>query len=358
MLIKIDPLDTLFFRDGKPFTMGDDNWANGIFPPYPSVIFGAFRSAYFSHHIDDLKKAKGQNDPKANDDPTGKLCIKAIYFYDYEEKKIYLPLPMDCVKKKNEEMNEVSILPYVNLDTIKTSCPTQYALKGTGDVQNVDGGLITSDLFKKYLTNSKESFSFIKISDKIKIEHKIGIGIDKNSGTSEEGKLYRTGMNRLNYLNLLIEFDDLDLPASGFLKLGGEGRAVSFEIFSSEKFDLSFQVKGNYKFFKLYLLTPAIFKNGWLPEWIDERTLIGEYQGLKLKLVTASIGKTIYIGGFDMKARKPKPMYKAVPAGSVYYFEFEGEIQTAFKLLNQKAISDFYSEQGFGIAYVGGVKNA
>jgi CRISPR-associated protein Cmr3 len=353
LLIKIDPLDTLFFRDGKPFTMGDDNWANGIFPPHPSVVFGALRSAYFSHHIDDLKKATGPYDP------TGKLHIRGIYFYDHTEKKIYLPLPMDCVKNKNEEKNEVSLLPYVNLDKIKTSCPTQYALKGTGDVETVNGGFITSDLFKKYLTNSERSFSFIKISDKISIEHKIGIGIDKNSGTSEVGKLYRTGMNRLNDLSLLIEFDDLDLPASGFLKLGGEGRAVSYEIFSSEKFEMSFQIKDNQKFFKLYLLTPAIFKNGWLPERIDEKTLIVEYPGLKLKLITASIGKTIYVGGFDMKARKPKPMYKAVPAGSVYYFELmEGEIQTAFKLLNQKAISDYYSEQGFGIVYFGGVKNA
>lgn len=346
-------MDTLFFRDGKPFTMGDDNWANGVFPPYPSVIFGALRSAFFSHHIDVLKKA---NEP---DDPTVKLHIRGIYFFDHKENKIYLPLPMDCVEKKNEKKNEVSILPYVDLDKIKTSCPTQYALKGTGDVETVYGGLITSDLFKKYLTNSERSFSFIKISDKISIEPKIGISIDKNSGTSEEGKLYRTGMNRLNELSLLIEFDDLDLPASGFLKLGGEGRAVSYEIFSSENFDLSFQIKDNYEFFKLYLLTPAIFKNGWLPEWIDEKTLVGDYQGLKLKLLTASIGKTISVGGFDMKARKPKPMHKAVPSGSVYYFELmEGEIKTAFKLLNQKAISDYYPEQGFGIAYVGGVKNA
>lgn len=353
MLIKIDPLDTLFFRDGKPFTMGDDNWANGIFPPHPSVIFGALRSAYFSHHIDDLINATGP------DDLTKKLHIRSIYFFDHKEDKIYLPLPMDCVENKNEKKNEASILPHVNLNNIKTSCPTQYALKGTGEVETVNGGLITSDIFKKYLTNSERSFSFIKISDKISIEHKIGISIDKKSGTSEEGKLYRIGMNRLNDLSMLIEFDGLDLPASGFLKLGGEGRAVSYEIFSSEKFDLSFQINDNYKLFKLYLLTPAIFTNGWLPEWIDEKTLVGDYHRLKLRLLTASIGKTIYIGGFDMKARKPKPMYKAVPSGSVYYLQLmEGEIQDVFKLLNQKAISDYYSEQGFGIAYVGGVKNA
>ena len=108
--------------------------------------------------------------------------------------------------------------------------------------------------------------------------------------------------------------------------------------------------------FKLYLSTPAIFKKGWLPEWMDENDLIGEYGGLKLKLLTASIGKTISIGGFDMKVRKPKPMRKAVPAGSVYYFKIvEGDLQKVFEIFNQTAISDIDPMQGFGIAYVGGV---
>ena len=74
MQIQIDPLDTLFFRDGKPFTMGEDSWASGIVPPYPSVIYGALRSAYFSNHITELKKATKW------DDPTMNLKIKGIHF--------------------------------------------------------------------------------------------------------------------------------------------------------------------------------------------------------------------------------------------------------------------------------------
>ena len=34
MLAKITPLDTVFFRDGKPFSWGEETWAEGIFPPY------------------------------------------------------------------------------------------------------------------------------------------------------------------------------------------------------------------------------------------------------------------------------------------------------------------------------------
>ena len=47
MHISIKPFDCLFVRDGKPFSMGDEVWASGIFPPPPSVVYGALRTAWF-----------------------------------------------------------------------------------------------------------------------------------------------------------------------------------------------------------------------------------------------------------------------------------------------------------------------
>jgi len=350
MIIKIDALDTLFFRDGKPFTMGEDTWANGVFPPYPSVIYGALRSAYFSHHLNELKKANSE------DDPTRDLKIKG--FYILADNNVYLPLPNDCVKKKGSKDNLVSVLTMHELKGIRSSCPTQYALKSEEEVENVDGGLININSFKEYLKCAKDSFSSIlKVADMVLPEPKIGIGINKQTGTSEEGKLYRVDMRRLKDIGLIVdfEFEGFDLPEKGMMKLGGEGKAIYYELYEKP---LNHEIKLEGDKFKLYLSTPAIFKNGWLPKWIDEKTLIGKYKGLELKLLTASIGKPVHIGGFDMKARKPKPMCKAVPAGSVYYFEIKkGDIQKAVEIFNQFAISEFYQEQGFGIAYVGGVKN-
>jgi len=355
MIIKIDALDTLFFRDGKPFTMGEDTWANGVFPPYPSVIYGALRSAYFSHHLNELKKANNE------DDPTRNLKIKG--FYILADNDVYLPLPNDCVREKSSKDDSVSVLTMHELKNIKSSCPTQHALKSEEVVENVDGGLISKNSFKEYLKCAKGSFySILKVADRVLPEPKIGIGINGESGTSEEGKLYRVDMRRLENkrwksLSLIIDFEGLDLPEKGMMKLGGEGKAVSYKQFEPVYLSIdNFNSDGNK--FKLYLSTPAIFKEGWLPKWIDEQTLIGKYKGLELKLLTASIGKPISIGGFDMQKRKPKPMRKAVPAGSVYYFEIiNGDIQQAFEIFNQSAISEFYQEQGFGIAYVGGVKN-
>jgi len=367
MIIKIDALDTLFFRDGKPFTMGEDTWANGLFLPYPSVFYGALRSAYFAKHIEKLNKASN------NDDPTKGLKIKGIYYFIGGD--IYVPLPADCVKEKDDKDKTIKVSTLsMKKNENQNGCPTDYILSYDNDkkIANVWEGLVRGSMFKKYLMLQVSEFSIKTISDYVMSEPKIGIARSSKTHSSKEGMLYRVDMKRLENkkgekMTIVVEFEGLDdlsekvlmKPKRGLMKLGGEGKAVSYKECDKEcgnkiSFD-KFNLENNR--FKLYLSTPAIFKNGWIPKWIDEKTLIGEYKEFKLKLLTASIGKPIHIGGFDIKARKPKPMYKAVPAGSVYYFEvIEGNLQKAFEIFNQKAISDVYPDQGFGIAYVGKVK--
>lgn len=351
MIIKIDPLDTFFFRDGKPFSMGEDTWADGVFPPYPSMFYGALRSVFFSNYLDEFKKAN------EDADPTNRLKIKGIFLL--REDTVYFPLPLDCIRKKNSEKGLFSVLLMHELGDVRSSCPTQNVLKSSERVESVDGGLIDLESLKEYLKGTENSFSSIlRLADMVSNEPKIGITIDEKTGKAKEGMLYRVDMKRLENLSFIIDFDGLDLPERGMMKLGGEGKAASYRKFKSP--DLPTESPAvEAKRFKIYLSTPAIFKGGWLPEWIDENSLVGEYEGLKLRLLTASIGKPIGIGGFDMKARKPKPMYKAVPAGSVYYFDIiKGNYQKAYIAFNQQAISDSNPEQGFGIAYVGGVRDS
>ena len=349
MIIQIDPLDTLFFKDSRPFTMSEETWAKGIFPPYPSVIYGALRSAYFADHTEDLKKANEVGDPTAG------LKIRGLYFLNRQDDEIYLPLPLDCVMEKGAG-NSVSLLQMKELSGIVSSCPTRYVLKGGGDVENVEEGLINKKALNEYLKCSKESFSsVIRLSDMVLTEPKVGISIDKKKGRAAEGMLYRIGTKRLNKLCLVVDFEGLELPEHGMMKLGGEGKAVSYR-----RIGLSQPVVDNYSStnskFKVYLSTPAFFTNGWLPGWIDQKTLVGKIGNIEVELLTAAIAKPSSIGGFDMKTQKPKPMRKTVPAGSVYYFEIQdSSFQDALDAFNQRPISDFNPEQGFGVAYVGGV---
>lgn len=374
MLIKIDPLDTLFFRDAKSFTMGEDSWANTIFPPPPSVIYGALRSCFFANNIDELGKANEENDPTKN------LQIKGIYFQD-KEGNVFLPLPRDCSQKKDDPRKAV-LLKKTVLKGVISSCPTTHVLKAEGEVESLEDCLITQTSLKEYLEGNKKIFSvkksdleskvksisydIIELSEKVISEPKVGIGLNRNTGAADTdaGKLYHIDLKRMKDLSLLVEFEELNIPETGLMKLGGEGKAIRYQEIDTKITAIIPTVKLEGKIVKIYLSTPTIFKKGWLPSSFDEKTLEGELKpfnskggSVKVKLLTAAIGKCSSLGGFNIKERKPKPMYKVVPAGSVYYFEIldSKNAQQVFDLVNKKAISEIYGKQGFGIAYVGGM---
>lgn len=344
MIIKLDPIDTLFFRDGKPFTMGAETWADGLFPPFPSVIYGTLRSAYFAQNINELAKAN------RDDDPTKDLKIKGIYYSVGDN--IYLPMPKDCVKVKDDKKNEaIKLMPFNNQWI--SNCPTGYLLKTKDaiEVEGIEGGLFNTNTFKDYQSLMTETFPFVPISDHIIIEPKIGIGRDNSTRTSEESRLYRIGMRRLKDIFIIVDFEGFELPERGIMKVGGEGKAVTYEICSGIRINDP-EIKN--RKFKLYLSTPAIFENGWLPKGMDENTLEGELKGIKVRLLTAVIGKPLYVGGFDMKNKQPKPMRKAVPAGSVYYFEILESDVSIVQPFHGQPISDrgYDKKQGFGTAYL------
>ncbi|MDK2836502.1 MAG: CRISPR-associated protein Cmr3 [Thermosediminibacterales bacterium] len=363
MFIKIEALDTLFFRDGRPFTMGSETWANGIFPPPPSVIYGALRSAYFAENIDELHKAKTEEDPTRN------LKINGIFLNIGES--IYYPLPLDCVKHKKSEEDKCAFMLSLDDNNVISSCLTQMLLKSPDnrEVETVEGGILDSISFEDYLSLRGKNFFYKKISEYVLLEAKIGIGKNKQTLTTdvENGRLHRVGMNRLasrmgtgretETLSLVVDFTGLRLPERGFLRLGGEGKAAFYNRIEDLDIVKSAGLKG--KRFKLVLTTPAIFERGWMPRWINRERLKGEYEGIKLKLLTAAVGKYLSIGGFDIKDKKPKPMRRAVPTGSVYYFELfnERDMAKVADVFNYKSISDYNREEGYGVAFVGGVED-
>jgi CRISPR-associated protein Cmr3 len=360
MILKIEPIDSLFFRDAKPFTMGEDTWANSVFPPSPSVIYGAFRSLYFSENIDEFHNLKDKKNLNKDLDPTKKLKINSINLKIGDE--IYFPIPFDCVKYKDNENELVYTLEFddnLSKEGIKNSTLDRILISKAGKrVKDIHSGFVRKSAFEEYLKTNKP-FTIQELSKIIIIEPKIGIAKSTETHSSEEGKLYRVEMIRLKKdIKFIVNFEDLNLPDKGLLKLGGEGKTVSY-VKVQDNIDVKFpDFSENEKYFKLILSTPGIFDNGWLPSWIDEDKLDGEIEGLNIRLIAVTIGKPIYIGGFDMAIGRPKPMYKAVPAGSVYYFKLlNGTMNDVKEIFHQKAISDKYKKQGFAISYVGKVLN-
>jgi len=356
MIIRINPLDTFFFRDGKPFDMGDESWADGVFPPSPSVIYGALRTLFFAHNGKlDLSKEK-------LDELTEDFRIRGIFLQI--ENIFYFPIPNDVVK--NKETGQLSFLQLKDIPAY-SSCKTNKMLY-TSDISEEVKGLTSRINFKNIL--SKQNLNQVEAKEKgyLYKEAKVGIARNKTSKTSEEGRLYRVEMQRLQEnTKIVVAFENLELPKKYISKIGGEGKTFSYELENIEIPENGFiecpsesEIENNT--FRVCLTTPALFKNGWLPSWIDENTLIGTFpkstlkkSTLKVKLLTTALGKPISLGGFDVKNGQPKEMNKYVPAGSVYYFEIlEGTYQEAIQAFHFKSISEYETaKEGFGITYIG-----
>lgn len=359
---EIEALDTLFFRDARPFAKGEENWAQTIFPPGASVFYGALRTQFFARDTRQLDLASTDSDPTKN--------LKITGLYINAGNLPYFPMPADCVQKKDHQDpdGEKQGLPMELYQEpgIRSSCSLKFLLMYNGQetVEEIAGGYLDKEELFSYLRKEKESFNFIQLNEHIFSEPKIGIGISRTTGTSsKDGMLYRIGMLRPQDLTFMVRTQGLELPDKGIIRLGGEGKAAYFKKTKCPAFVLGNTVSRDKNtqntMFKLYFATPAVFEKGWLPSWIkdqDQKQYTGTYHGLKVSLAAAAVSRYQTLGGFDMKNQKPKAMYRVIPPGSVYYFQLEeGTFQDAVEKFHDQRISDFYQEQGFGWAFVGKV---
>lgn len=371
MIAEIRPLDTLFFKDGKPFSRGDETWADGVFPPYPSVVYGALRTWFISQQPEGLSKDILKKSEKIK---INQIC------YEFGQQEILMPMPLDLAEpkdkltskrdeeKEKKEYEVVGLIPEMIENTV-SNYPCKMALMPPKEllVEEVEQGFLAKSALITYLNAPDADFSVRKLADIVQTEPKVGIGRNYFTNAIKESMLYRVGMRRAPSFRLLVDFDHPDgatgaPEASYFIKLGAENKVAEMHIASYERMKItSDNIELKSRRFKLYLATPAIFiKNGWYPDLTAHN--------INATLVAAAVGKPLHIGGFDMKNNSPKTMFKAVPAGSVFFYEAaESEnMETLKERLFGKSISEeipqeipqkFPEEkmknQGFGIAYVG-----
>ena len=367
-IIELEALDTLFFRDGKPFSMGDESWADGVFPPFPSVIYGALRTAYFA---EDIKRFRDIG----HETKSAELSIHN-FFYKIDS-CIYYPMPLDLVEitEKGEEDKWLGKMRLEPQSGVLWNNPFLQVLNFESQNENqtietLENCLINSMDLQAYLSGKNDDelryADYERVENMVLSEPKVGIGLNKCSGSSDESRLYRVGMRRLDSksgrlsIGVSCKFDDLETIPE-MIRLGGEGKSArSFSIEDAKVIkDIKIpQPTLSGTSFKLYLSTPAIFQHDWKPVWMKEDGYF-DYSGVRMKLLAAAVGKPCYIGGFDMKNKCPKKMQKAAPAGSVYYLELEdvGDGEKIPGLFHNKSISEIneFVKQGFGITFVGEV---
>ena len=336
MIIKIDLIDTVFFRDGRPFGSSDDNWANSFNFPSLNTIYGALRSAYFSQNNLDTKIANTSKDPTLN------LKINGVYLVNLNNRVLF-PIPQDVYTNKSTDNKNSRLYLFELLKNSNTSNKLDYIFKPQDEHKNIEkkDGFISKIDFEDYINLANNSFNFLDFEDFVKSEPKIGIGLNNKTNNVEEGKLYRVDLKRYKNLSILVDFEGIELKNEGLLRIGGEGKGAFYQELNTFKLIDDYEIKE--KYFKIYFLTPAVFKNGWYPDFLDDK-LEGYMNGFKVKLVASSIGKAKYIGGWDIKENRPKSMFKAIPEGSIFFFEIlDGEFEKKEALVDKS-----YDKIGYG----------
>lgn len=340
-IIQLEALDTLFFKDGKPFSMGEDTQAEGQFPPSPGVIYGALRSAYIAQNLENGSHTLDQLIELSDN-----LVITNIA-YKYDTNICY-PLPLDYAERKSKE-NEAVCLKLT--ENTFSGLDQTYLCIANEHVEQVNDGLIESSQFGSYLDGGMNAFEIKKWSKLITNESKYGNSRNNEtrSTSEDDGNVYRVAMRRLESssykkLRIVIEYDFTESIKLGLVKLGAEGKVVIINQVDQER------IEGrNFsdKYFKVVLLSPALFSGEGEPSLNLFKEL-----GYEITLLTKVVGRPIKIGGWDMVTKQPKSMLNAVPSGSVYYYEITNS--KSVKELNDDlakvhSISDYRQKEGFGL---------
>lgn len=375
MRLHFDPLDVLFFRDSRPFSAGEAASASSQ-APLPSVFYGALRThllaaagADFGEYADSAARA-AWTDPalraalQAVGEPggAGSLRTKGPFYAAVRETKLadgraisagtlLLPTPFDMVERGGK-------LSCLKPDAPKDDAwgppiPAMAPLKAEGAKKT--RGLLAEGDFAELMGGKAISKERLLTPESILgDEPRVGIGVRAEANTVEPGLFYSAQFIRMREgFGYACEVEGVDKVPEGSLFLGGERRTARLSRMKDVRFHAAPKVAG--RRFKIALLTPAVFSKGWRPGWIGDDGE-GTFAGLRLRVVAAAVEKPMVFSGWDMAARRPKPIRRAAPAGSVYVFELlEGDPGKVAEAFHFRAISDALPEAGFGVAAVGAV---
>jgi len=357
----IRPADVLLFRDGRPFEEGGR--AEGLFPPAPVAFYGALRTAALARHgvrfrggrldvPDALKQELGTADT------LGDMAITSFALAHGSHGRSVTPLfpmPADVLKRKGSdpaswhrmvptdfERNAPNgtaqrVKPRTNLPD--PSLHLLWKWRDERDWYEDDPGFIDLVAFADYLATGNPPAPFAhpaagcrtgeeaeQLRKPFVTEPRTSVQIDDATQRAEDGMLYTVAFTRTNqdvgFAVRLVNAALLD-ASEGWLRLGGEARAARYESCTMPIFprrqDIQQRIKATGRC-TLVLVTPAPFENGWLPDGIDPKgaSRLGD---CSVRLVGAALGRFDTLGGWDIVRNRPRLARRAVPAGSVYFFD-------------------------------------
>lgn len=382
MDIFIRPDDVLLFRDGRAFSAGEAGLASGIFPPAPVPFYGAIRSAMLSQKNAVFSRpASGDGwtfdasqallDEVGSTTSLGAMAIRRFSMARERAGQIeqLFAVPLDLLIQVNHaggngshnvRLLQPQRMPFADMSNLPCQ---QYLWSQAHEMDRYEsaGELLTESQFQTYLEGrppvladpcqERESF--------FTAEPRTSVKINAETGTASEGNLFTVEFTRVaKDIGFALSLEDASMLAQqGALRLGGEGRSAQYtqcSLKALNKEKICAQVKAQEGRFKLVFLTPAVLDAGWVKStWQGSNATLA---GCKVELLAASVGRYQHIGGWDLAAGRPRLTRRAVPAGSVYFFQSAiDNIDQIFEHLFEQSVSDEPDDVklGLGIATIG-----
>ena len=328
--LKLEPLDTLFFRGGEPMDAGEtQDTGRPVFPPAPSTVVGALRTAILAQNKVSVEKVTRLGDDEDLDlyklpfwgtpqksgfrvvgpilcaGDTALFPAPANWFYKHTKHKsghkirVFVALPENdfpvkigrplawYVKDPPEDVDQMSGLFWVTKGALELKSEERFVLDIERDVDNV----------------SSDNPCAVRIYDLLSFEDRVGIARDNFSRSVRQGHLYATRHVRLKPgISLIVGLDKPLCPShidpAGVFQFGGEGRIVRYELIESPP-----QLPSSRRGFWL-ALSPI--------SWDLASSL-----GLVNKAYIS--GKLFRVGGWDMRKRFHKPVETYLPIGTVFF---------------------------------------
>ena len=345
--IELDPLDTLFFKGSEPMVAGQNHEARTVFPPMPSTLIGAIRTAILlqrgalTEFIQTGKAPSSHSLIGTPDCPgfeiTGPLFSAATEDLNHE---CFFPVPAlwfgnmknrkdgDPVAVQRGEMAEKEIQKLGLKGSV--SSPVWVQADKQGEIKPLVGHWANRAAFSAVAQNSKPSIIFKTSLDKInrqtpfllplsafyEIEERTGIALDTETGNRRvrKGHLYSTTHIRLAPgVRLLVGLSETISPKhldpEGVFPLGGEQRLVRYRP-NAQSVTAPLE-QGD------WAMSLAPFPYSQMEDW----------GWSELPRVS---GPLIRMGGWDMKKGFHKPITTFLPAGSAIRIGKEQKLPFGF----------------------------
>lgn len=357
VVVDINAVDTLVFRDGRAFTQADAEAAahTSVFPPYPPTVVGTVRLAVavslgFGAGASWPSEMLGDGVDWQKPGQLGEAG-KSLQFSApvvTQNGACLFPAPLSVLAddkgcrsrlKPGSRRFECDLNADVRLPEL-----ADVPAEGGDGLKPLSSAWFDLKTMEHFLSDQPASELMpVLREDILTAEPRVGIGLESEARTAIDGQLFAAGHLRPQHgFGLRVEVKGLKpLKTPRLQTVGGEHRMASIAMARGSLSLPSCPPIEDGRYLVL-AVSPLL-----LPKAPRPGTAIA---GLPGAVVSACLGKPIRIGGWDGKARRPIPMRQAIPAGSVIFMECASG--TKAQSLHGKHIGEA-TEWGFGQILIG-----